>query len=461
MATNPSTVRCEETSPGVEPVSAPGPALVLSARCDHLGIQPRRIDLKRLDELRIGRGPSTVARPTGPRQVQLQVADSWMSMGHARLSRGDGDYWVQDCHSTNGSRLRGRPLLEPERLRDGDVLELGRSYFVFRAAAQSSVPLAVQAESGVDEEFTTCNTELLGQAAALRRVARTDVSILLLGESGTGKEVAARAAHRASGRRGAFVAVNCGALSPQLVESELFGHCKGAFTGAVDAKPGLVAAADGGTLFLDEIADLPLPAQVKLLRVLQEREVLPVGGVRASKVDLRVVSATCKNLEDLVEREQFRADLFSRVRGHTVRLPPLRERLEDLGLLLHTLMQRQGAPGRVELGRPALRALYNYRWPLNIRELGDALKVALALSDGQIVPIEALPEQIRRARPRAAALPAPEESGISREELLRLLEEHRGNLSAIERVVGKSRTTVRNWLRRFGLDPNRFRPQAR
>src|SRR5262249_14639280 len=240
--------------------------------------------------------------------------------------------------------------------------------------------------------------------ARAKAVATARVPVLLRGESGTGKEVLARAIHRFSSRPGAFVAVNCGAIPSELVESELFGHRKGAFSGAHQDKTGLVRTSDGGTLLLAEIGDLALPAQAALLRVLQEAEVLPVGAARPVAVDLRVITATHRDLDALVRQGGFRHDLLARIDGVTIDVPPLRDRLEDVPLLIAALLI-QLAPGRadVTVQPDAAQALLEHDWPLNVRELEQALAGALALSAGGPIERAHLPRALRDDLEAAAA----------------------------------------------------------
>jgi two-component system response regulator AtoC len=259
----------------------------------------------------------------------------------------------------------------------------------------------------------TAFDEMIGESESLRRVldmtqraAPADVTVLIEGESGTGKEVLARAIHRLSARKdGPFVAVNCAAIPEGLLESELFGHERGAFTGAVRSKPGRFELAWEGTLFLDEIGDMPLSMQVKILRALQEREVERVGGTRPIGVDVRVVAATHQNLDTLVSESKFRQDLYYRLQGVRLRIPPLRDRLDDLPALITHLLERAGrrlsrAPATIS--PEALRCLWAYRWPGNVRELQHVLEGAMVLSDGMILP-EHLPPGIQQARDSAPA----------------------------------------------------------
>ncbi|MFA6899697.1 MAG: sigma-54 dependent transcriptional regulator [Desulfurivibrionaceae bacterium] len=230
------------------------------------------------------------------------------------------------------------------------------------------------------------------------KAARYDTTVLITGESGTGKELVARGIHRKSGRAGKpFLAINCGGMPESLLESELFGYVKGAFTGAEKNRNGIFQEADGGTLFLDEIGELPLDAQVKLLRVLQEREVRPVGGLRTTPVDVRVLAATSRDLEEEVKAGRFREDLFYRLNVIRLHVPPLRERLEDLPLLCIDLLNRIA----IKLGRepcdlpPAsLGILLRHHWPGNVRELENALERAAVLAEGNMILPEHLPENL-------------------------------------------------------------------
>jgi len=286
---------------------------------------------------------------------------------------------------------------------------------------------------------------LIGQSEALKRAvdmahraAPTDLTVLVQGESGTGKEVLARAIHRLSARKdGPFVPVNCAAIPEGLLESELFGHERGAFTGAVRARPGRFELAKEGTLFLDEIGDMPPSMQAKILRVLQEREFERVGGTRTMTADVRVIAATHRDLEAAVAQGTFRQDLFYRLQGVGIGLPPLRERVDDLPLLATHLLER--AAQRLNrqpavLSPEALRCLWTYAWPGNVRELQQLLEGAMVLSDGVIRP-EHLPAAVRRA---AQARPAAETGPVLSGSLDDALEEweRRMILDALQQTHG-------------------------
>jgi DNA-binding NtrC family response regulator len=285
---------------------------------------------------------------------------------------------------------------------------------------------------------------LIGQSEVLKRVvemahraAPTDLTVLIQGESGTGKEVLARAIHRLSARKdGPFVPVNCAAIPEGLLESELFGHERGAFTGAIRARPGRFELAREGTLFLDEIGDMPMPMQAKILRVLQEREFERVGGTKTLTADVRVIAATHRDLDVAVKQGTFRQDLYYRLQGVGMCLPPLRERIDDLPLLITHVLARAGqrlnrAPATVS--PEALRCLWTYSWPGNVRELQHVLEGAMVLSDGVIRP-EHLPPAIQRAQPAAESTPGPALTG-SLDEALETWE-RRMILDALQRTHG-------------------------
>ena len=252
----------------------------------------------------------------------------------------------------------------------------------------------------------------------IKKVAQHDSSVLVLGESGTGKEVVARAIHDSSPRRhGAFVAVNCGAIPSELLESELFGHEKGAFTGAYASRRGRFEVAEGGTLFLDEIGDMSLPMQVKLLRVLQERVFERVGSHQPVRCDVRIIAATHRNLEDHIARGLFRGDLFYRLNVFPIEMPSLRERAADLATLVGEFALVNARAGRpmLELSPSALEALKRYDWPGNVRELGNLIERLSILNGEQVVEVCDLPARYRLHLPEAAAAIRPEELPVARE----------------------------------------------
>ncbi|MDP2275682.1 MAG: sigma 54-interacting transcriptional regulator [Archangium sp.] len=419
-----------------------------------------RFSLEAVDEVNFGRSDDRSAsrvEEAGKRTLKLGVADRWMSGQHARLSRVMRAWVLEDTKSKNGVRRNGEQVQRAE-LADGDVIELGRTFFVFRLD-QPCVP-DVESETlrPAAPGLATLSPSLSVQFDELVKLAKSSVNIALCGPSGSGKEVVANALHALSARPGPFVAVNCGALPDELVESELFGHRKGAFSGALEDRPGLLRTAHGGTLLLDEVGDLPLDAQPVLLRVLQERAVMPVGGSKPLPVDLRVISATHRTLERLCEQGLFRDDLRARLTGYRLELPSLVSRREDLGLLIGALLQRL-APQRVfsvQLGIAAARAIFAYDWPLNVRELEKALETSLVLSGSGVIELSHLPPELREPAMRRKE-PAAEVEGARKAELVALLSQHAGNVSAVARAMGKARMQIQRWMDRYGLDPRSFR----
>jgi transcriptional regulator of acetoin/glycerol metabolism len=433
--------------------------------CDRPRATPARHALDDVDEVLLGRGETRADRADEGRvrRLVVQLPDAHVSSRHAKLERLLGRWTLVDLGSKNGTLVDGEVVRQHE-LVDGESIEIGRTIFVFRDA------VAVPRHAGADAiGLPTLWPPLEHQHALLAELARARVPIVLSGETGTGKEVLARAIHAASGRRGAFVAVNCGALPPTLVESTLFGHKRGAFSGATEDSPGFVRASDGGTLLLDEIGDLPLASQTALLRVLQESEVTPVGGSRPVRVDLRVLAATHRDLEAMVTGGTFRSDLWARLSGHVHALAPLRDRREDMGLLIRSILDHLATEtpfaAQVAIDVEAARALFRYAWPRNVRELHQALATAVLLayaSRSPTIAVEHLPAAI--ARPASIDDDAPEptsalsdEEQRHRDELVALLREHRGNLAAIARVVGKGRTQVQRWIKRYALDADAYR----
>jgi two-component system response regulator GlrR len=299
--------------------------------------------------------------------------------------------------------------------------------------------------------------DLLRQA---RLVAESDASVLIFGDSGTGKELLARAIHRASKRAdGPFVAVNCGAIPAELLESELFGHARGAFTGAVQAHRGLFQTADGGTLFLDEIGDMPLPLQVKLLRVLQEGEVRPVGATQSIPVDVRVISATHRDLEAQRAAGLFREDLYYRLNVVSLRLPPLAERREDIPVLATHFLKRLAEryhKALPTLAPEAMALLIAAPWPGNVRQLLNLLEQAVALTTTAVIPASVVQNALSED---ASALVPFEEArkSFEREYLVRLLKITGGNVTQAAQMAKRNRTEFYKLLQRHKLEPSMFK----
>jgi len=315
---------------------------------------------------------------------------------------------------------------------------------VVTPSIDATIPPALARLSGGDPRLDR-------QIERAARLVDTPVSILLTGETGSGKEYFAKAMHEASQRRGKpFVAVNCAAIPESLIESELFGHLPGSFSGAAPkGKRGLIAEADGGTLFLDEIGDMPLALQARLLRVLAEREVLPVGATRPLPVDIRVIAATHADLEALVRAAQFRDDLYYRLAGAHLQLPPLRER-RDLPWLLQRLL-REGTPA-VQLSADAEARLRGWPWPGNLRELRNVIEFARAVCRGGVIEVHDLPDHLMVAA-AAADTAAPSALPADAQLLLQYLRAARWNVSAVAHQMGLSRMTVYRRMKRWGIDP--------
>lgn len=346
--------------------------------------------------------------------------------------------------------------------------------------------LKIKTSAKIDDEVKETNSELLGQSKAIQRlrgqinkVARSQAPVYISGESGSGKELVARLIHELSPRTDApFVPVNCGAIPSELMESEFFGHKKGSFTGAVSDKLGLFQSAQGGTLFLDEVADLPLHMQVKLLRAIQEKSIRPVGSQKEEPTDVRILSATHKDLAQEVENGNFRQDMFYRINVIEINVPSLRERQEDIALLadffLEKLAQNNGTPV-AQLSPSALTVLQNYNFPGNVRELENTLERAYTLCENNVIDADDLqlrptdtlgslaPAQPANEAPiveQAAPSPSTTENGsldnyleeIEKQAILKALEETRWNRTAAAEKLGISFRQIRHRLKKFGIE---------
>jgi DNA-binding NtrC family response regulator len=307
---------------------------------------------------------------------------------------------------------------------------------------------------------------LVGKSEAMRPVLETiqqistsETNVLILGESGSGKELVAKAIHHLSPRSDKrFVAFNCGSFTEELMANELFGHEKGAFTGAIKEKSGLVAVADGGTIFLDEIGDMPLSMQVKLLRVIQEREFLPVGGVDPISVDVRFIAATHRDLKEDVEKKHFRQDLYYRLNVINIRVPPLVERDGDIPLLAHHFLAQKSQATKKdvrEIDRGAMDLLCRYSWPGNVRELENVIERAVALQNGPTIFEEDLPEFIRDLsvetyRQHSSEIPTIEEQ--EKRYIKWVIDKCKGNKTKAAKIMGIDRVSVWRKLKRYGME---------
>ena len=391
---------------------------------------------------------------------------------HARLHFGD-EVVIEDAGSSNGTRVGAVELAAGQHcaLSPGQVAELGVVLVTIDAAAgppappagcaahggDASPPCAAGSDSGPAGSIVVLDHAMVTLHRLIERVAGGDISVLLTGETGAGKEVAAEQIHLRSPRRDRpFLRLNCAALVEPLAESELFGHEKGAFTGAARAKPGLLASATGGTVFLDEIGETPLALQAKLLRVLDERLVRPVGSLRSHPIDVRFVAATNRALEDEIARGRFRQDLYYRLNGVVLNIPPLRQRPRELLALADAFVARAAAA----IGRPALRlgctgksALAAHAWPGNVRELKNVIERAVLLAHGDEIEVAELglgsvsPEELA---PRGARGLHEQVDALERRRILDMLEACGGNQSETARRLGISRGTLVSRLDRYG-----------
>ena len=383
----------------------------------------------------------------------LKLTDPTVSRQHARLELRTAGLHVTDLRSHNGTVFNGSRITEAI-VPLGARLKVGESELRVDALGRER-----PSPGGRSEYFG-----LAGGSAAMReliaqveKVAPTPTTVLLHGETGTGKEVAARALHAGSGRKGALVVFDCGAVQPELLASELFGHVKGAFTDAVQERKGAVERADRGTLFFDEIGELELTLQPALLRLLERKEVQPVGGTRTRKVDVRVIAATHRNLQEDVEAGRFRPDLLFRLEVVTLTVPPLRERLDDLPLLARRLIEDAGL--KYELDDDSLNVLRGYVWPGNVRELGNVL-LRTATLGGAI----SLPESTTQAATQRRVEPKHEEpedyraareammGRFEREYLLDLLARHDHNVTQAAKAAGIGRAHLYRLLKKSGIE---------
>lgn len=459
--TLPQEQTLDEVAPSSSRAPARAPVLFVVLEAERPLAGGARYALSGIRTITLGRGESRGAtRAHGA--LTLTAPGRWISSRHAEVRAVDGEWIVEDTGSRNGTFVNGQRITTAV-LREGDVLQAGRVFFMLRGAPSLDSEARDEPSRPAPFGLRTLLPELEASYVSLVRVASgSQVPILFLGPTGSGKEVLAREAHSRSRRHGDFVPVNCGALSPHLVESLLFGHVKGAFSGATRDEPGLVRSAHGGTLFLDEIGDLPPSSQAALLRVLQESEVVAVGATRPTKVDVRIVAATHKPLESLAASGAFRADLLARLKGYTHRLLPLHLRMPDFGVLLADVLERVAGPraGEITLEPEAALALMIYAWPHNIRELYHTIASALALGNGNVLEARHLPSDVlqeHREAHEATVDDSPQGDNVLRDQLMSLLREHRGNLTAVARAMRKGPTQIYRWVRRFQLPLETYR----
>jgi two-component system NtrC family response regulator len=360
--------------------------------------------------------------------------------------------------------------VDPEELRRVVARAYNRALLSRKTRA---VPEVVPESAPESLGIVTKNDKICEMLRILRKIAATDVSVLITGESGTGKELFARACHQASPRKdGPFVAINCGAIPENLMESELFGHEKGAFTGATESRGGKFEAADRGTLFLDEVAELPVDLQVKLLRVLQDKIVERVGARTGKKLDIRIIAATNQPLPEMMAKGRFREDLFYRLSVMSFILPPLRERGEDVTLLARYFLERFRTEYQktqvVDFSSECLRLIESYDWPGNIREMENRIRRAVIISTDRFVTpadLDVTPAARDSSEDPSAFLPlltpGRNLTGAREEAEKRMLteafEKAKGNISHVARLIGTSRPTVHALIKKHGLNPREFK----
>jgi transcriptional regulator with PAS, ATPase and Fis domain len=404
---------------------------------------------------------------------EVRVDHPSISRRHLAIHVAGDAIEVEDLGSANGSRYREQTLAANQRVRVhfGEVIDVGAVMLIVQERGDAAV--GAPATTPVRKP-PVIGESMIGLDRVVQRVAEGNICVLIVGETGAGKEVLATRIHELSPRRARpFVRINCAALSESLLESELFGHERGSFTGADRAKPGLLATAIGGTVLLDEIGELAESIQVKLLRVLEQREILPVGGLEPVPIDVRFVAATNRDLELEVRRGGFRQDLYFRIAGVTLRVPPLRQRVHEIPALAKTFIagacRDLGRARPPELSDDALRWLTAYAWPGNIRELRNVIERAVLLCTTGTITAEHLPANETASAPpaaeRAPSNGSPEPAGglrdeverIERERILAALDACGGNQTRAARQLGISRSKLVSRIEQYGIKRPRKR----
>ncbi len=414
----------------------------------------------------IGEGLELGRRPVAPPGGEAwYIPDGRVSARHARITRSGPFLQIADLDSLNGTFVDHQRVSDPVPLRDGSLVMVGRQAAVLRWLTDEQVETVaeeMQRPFGPVPAVAPAMADLLRR---LRHLAPTDEEVLLTGETGVGKEVYARAIHAASGRGGPFFALNCAALPVELVESELFGHARGAHSQAQESRAGLIEKADGGTLFLDEIGDMPPAAQAKLLRFLQTRSFHPLGAGVSKRVNVRVIAATTRATPDEAGNG-LRADLAGRLGAEPTSIPPLRQRPEDIGPLaahfLATSVPRRGSPRALD--GAAFAALLAHSWPQNVRELEKVMRQAALFVQGDgPIRVEHLPMRVQRGRGPGPRAETPSTARRSRrpmpdrEALAQLLVRYRGNVADVARHLDRHWGVVRRALAKHGVDADSYR----
>ncbi len=439
-----ATETLREEPPGSEPQT---PLLIYVLGYDQLLTEESRIfsiDEPRLP-LEIGRGDELTFE-----RAELRLPDRWLSGSHALLERQGERLLLRDTGSRNGTAVNGARI-ESHFLSDGDLIEVGHSLLCYRLVGRS---LAVELPRRTSPR-TLC-AELVALLGQVDRIAPSTEPVLLLAETGAGKERFAETIHAWSGRRGPFCAIDCGAIPENLFESTLFGHQRGAFTGATEARTGELVRAHRGTLFLDEVGNLSLSAQAKLLRVLEDQRVTPLGAAQPIQVDVRIIAATNRDL--YADDTGFRPDLLRRLAGFVARLPPLRRRREDLGILVADLLGELGAK-RAAITAAAARQLFCDPFPGNVRQLRTALRAAALLAGDGPIDLHHLPpptEKDAAPAPRVGEEPAPQTTP-SMETIEQALAAASGNVVRAARALTTHPRQLYRWIARYQISLDRFR----
>ncbi len=399
----------------------------------------------------IPRGGVLVGRGTSVFDVPFD--DPHMSTKHAEIRIEGASAVVRDLGSAAGTELNGQPLHDTHVLAQGDVLRMGDTLIVYaRSAGAGEAP----ANAGPEPELTGASASVAAIRRSIDAVAPHGRTVVITGETGTGKEIVGRQIHRRSGRPGPFVAVSCGAFTEGLLASELFGHVRGAFTGAVQDQQGLFRSARGGTLLLDDVAELPLSLQPTLLRVLETWQVRPVGSTRDVDIDVRVVATTNRELLAMVQERLFRSDLYARLAQWSIRLPPLRERREDIPALTSALLGRCDAPDRV-LAPDLQEALLLNDWPMNVRWLLNVLSIAAIVTPSGALQLgDDVREALRNDVPEPV-VPRHDAQALDKAGLEELLGRFQGRVAEMARHLGITRPKLYRLLWAEGLEPARFR----
>lgn len=376
------------------------------------------------------------------------LCDSKVSRLHAsvRWSQRLSTHMIIDEGSRNGTFVNGVRIKDAV-LKKGDIIRIGNTIFCYDHLAGSGVMVLGRGK----ERFIGISRSTAEVISAIKRVSSLDLNVLLLGETGTGKELIARLLHLLSGRRGEFVSVDCASIPCGLVESELFGHLRGAFSGAIEDRSGLVYKARNGTLFLDEIGNISLEVQAKLLRLIEQKEVRPIGSSSILPVDCRIIAATNLDLKEAVKEGRFRGDLFARLNDWTIDIPPLRNRPQDIVPLLQYFLG-QAAPSPTP---DFIEALLIYKWPFNVRELKKTLNKVKILSEGcEKLELAMLPPDIQHPIYSRKTKTARRKTKPSKAELQKIIAQYNGNMTKIAKHYQRERIQIYRWLKSYKIKPS-------